>query len=126
MSQELILNDKLAQAKNLARLLYLIHGASFVFSLGAFSFIPLIINYIKRPDTAGTFVHSHHTWMIRSFWFYLMCVVVLVSAVIPIIATASFAKLLLIIVGAIVAWLWKAYRLIRGFVDLNNNRAMPT
>jgi uncharacterized membrane protein len=24
-----------------------------------------------------------------------------------------------------VAWLWAAYRIIRGFVDLNNNRAMP-
>ena len=23
------------------------------------------------------------------------------------------------------AWLWKAYRLIKGFVDLNNNRPMP-
>jgi uncharacterized membrane protein len=23
------------------------------------------------------------------------------------------------------AWLWMAYRIIRGFVDLNNNRPMP-
>jgi len=23
------------------------------------------------------------------------------------------------------AWLWHAYRLIKGFMDLNNNRAMP-
>jgi uncharacterized membrane protein len=23
------------------------------------------------------------------------------------------------------AWIWKAYRLIRGFIDLNNNRPMP-
>jgi uncharacterized membrane protein len=25
-----------------------------------------------------------------------------------------------------VAWLWKAYRLIRGFIDLTDNQAMPT
>ena len=25
-----------------------------------------------------------------------------------------------------VAWLWKAYRLIRGFIDLSDNQAMPT
>ena len=24
-----------------------------------------------------------------------------------------------------VAWLWMAYRIIRGFLDLNNNKAMP-
>jgi uncharacterized membrane protein len=24
-----------------------------------------------------------------------------------------------------VAWLWAAYRIIRGFLDLNSNRAMP-
>jgi uncharacterized membrane protein len=24
-----------------------------------------------------------------------------------------------------VAWLWMAYRIIRGFLDLNNNRPMP-
>ena len=23
------------------------------------------------------------------------------------------------------AWIWKAYRLIKGFVDINNNRPMP-
>jgi uncharacterized membrane protein len=33
-----------------------------------------------------------------------------------------------IIIGVpilIVAWVWKAYRLIRGLVDLNNNKPMP-
>ena len=25
----------------------------------------------------------------------------------------------------LLAWAWKAYRLIKGFIDLNNNRAMP-
>ena len=28
------------------------------------------------------------------------------------------------LVGA-AAWLWMAYRIIRGFLDLNNNRPMP-
>ena len=56
MSQDIILDTQLQQTKNLAWWLYLIHGASFVFSLGAFSFIPLIINYVKRDEAAGTFV----------------------------------------------------------------------
>lgn len=118
MSQELVLDDKLSDAKQLARILYVVHGLTFFFSLGLLSILPIIVNYIKRPDTEGTLVHSHHTWMIRSFWYYMIWMVV-------------GGVLFLTIIGIPVAWLvwtvawvWKAYRLIRGFIDLNNNRPM--
>lgn len=118
MSQQLILDNNFQQAKTLAWWLYLVHGASFVFSLGALSFIPLIINYLKRGESAGTFVHSHHSWQIRSFWWYVFWVVV--GAII-------WVTLIGIPVALLVwslAWLWKAYRLVRGFIDLNNNNPM--
>ena len=76
MSQELVLDSRLQSVKNLAWWLYLLHGISFLFSLGLFSWIPLIINYVKRDDAAGTFVHSHHSWQIRSFWWYLFWMIV--------------------------------------------------
>ena len=119
MSQQLILDNNAQQAKTLAWWLYLIHGASFAFSLGAFSFIPLIINYLKRGDAAGTFVYSHHSWQIRSFWWYVFWVVV---------GAILWVTLIGIPVAVVVwglAWLWKAYRLLRGFIDLNNNNPMP-
>lgn len=99
--------------------LYLMHGASLAFSLGALSFIPLILNYIKRDDTEGSFLRSHHSWQIRSFWWYVVwvCVGGLLFATIvgiPIAFMVWFA-----------AWVWKAYRLIRGFLDLNKNKPMP-
>jgi uncharacterized membrane protein len=119
MTQELILDRGVEDAKQMARILYLVHGATFFFSLGMLSFLPLIVNYIKRPDTAGTLVYSHHTWMIRSFWTYIICMFIAVLLAITIVGI-PLAWLL----GA-GAWLWKAYRLIRGFIDLNNNRAMP-
>ena len=72
MAQELVLDQKLQSAKNLAWWLYLLHGISFLFSLGAFSWIPLIINYLKRDEASGTFVESHFRWQIRSFWFALL------------------------------------------------------
>ena len=119
MSQDIILDTQLQQTKKLAWWLYLIHGASFVFSLGAFSFITLIINYVKRDEAAGTFVHSHHSWMIRSFWWYVVWIVV--GAILWV--TLIGIPLALIVWG--VAWLWKAYRLLRGFIDLNNNSPVP-
>ncbi|HAT33888.1 MAG TPA: hypothetical protein DCW29_24505 [Janthinobacterium sp.] len=119
MSQELVFDRNLQTAKNLAWWLYLIHGASFLFTLGAVSFIPLIINYIKRGDTAGTFVYSHHCWQIRSFWWYLFWVVLGAVLFVTIIG----APLAFLIWGG--AWLWKVYRLLRGFLDLNSDKAMP-
>lgn len=119
MSQELVFDRGLEDAKQMARILYLVHALTFFFSLGMLSFLPLIVNYIKRPDTMGTMVYSHHTWMIRSFWIYIVSIAVAVVLAFTIILI-PLAWLL-----GVVAWLWKAYRLIRGFLDLNSNRAMP-
>ncbi len=119
MTQDLVFDSKLDSAKNLAWWLYLFHGLSVVFSLGLLSFIPLIINYIKRDDALDTFVYSHHNWQIRSFWWYLIWMVVGGALFITVIGI-PFAFLVWT-----VAWLWKAYRLIKGLLDLNDNKAMP-
>ena len=119
MSQEIVLDNSLQSAKNLAWWLYMGHAASFLFSLGLFSFIPLIVNYVKRDDTVGTFVHSHHNWQIRSFWWYLAWMVL---GGILFITLIGIPLAWLIWVGA---WVWKAYRLLKGFLDLNSNKAMP-
>jgi uncharacterized membrane protein len=115
MAQELVLDTRTDSAKSWAWWLYVAHGLSFVFTLGALSFIPLILNYIKRPETDGTFVHSHHGWQIRSFWWYVVWMAV---------GWVLFATIIGIFLAWIVwgcAWLWKAYRLIRGFIALNAN-----
>ena len=99
--------------------LYLMHGASLLFSLGALSFIPLILNYIKRDDTEGSFLRSHHSWQIHSFWWYLvwLCVGALLFLTIVGIPLAALVWL--------AAYVWKTYRLIRGFLDLGKNKPMP-
>jgi uncharacterized membrane protein len=121
MMQELVLDTQLQlqSRKNLAWWLYLFHAASLVFSLGAFSWIPLIVSYLKRPEAAGTFVYSHHSWQIRSFWWYVVWMALggllwLTIIGIPLAMVVFF-----------VAWVWKAYRLLRGFFALNDNKPMP-
>lgn len=119
MTGELVFDSKLQSEKNLAWWLYIAHAVSFVFSLGMFSWIPLIINFVKRGDSAGTFVYTHHTWQIRSFIWYVVWMIV---------AALLWLTVLGIPLAALVfggAWLWKAYRLIKGIVDLNADRPMP-
>lgn len=119
MSNELVFDSNLASSKNLAWWLYLAHAVSFIFSLGLFSFLPLIVNYLKRGDTEGTFVRSHHTWQIRSFWWYLLWMVV------GMVLFMTFIGIPLAWLVWIGAWLWKAYRLLKGIIDLNANKPMP-
>lgn len=119
MAQELIFDSRLQSAKTLAFWLYIGHAVSFLFSLGVFSWIPLILNYVKREDSLGTFVYSHHGWQIRTFWWYLFWMVVggilFVTVIgIPLAWLAWTA-----------AWIWQAYRLIKGLVYLNDNKPMP-
>jgi uncharacterized membrane protein len=119
MPHDVTIGNKLEQDKQLARILYALHGASFLFSLGMLSFIPLIFNYVKRPDTDDSLVYSHHTWMIRSFWIYVM---LMTTGFLLFITIVGIPLAWLVWCGA---WLWKAYRLIRGFIDLNTGRPMP-
>lgn len=76
------------------------------------SIIAVILNYIKRSDVKGTYLESHFTWQIRTFWFTLLWVIV-------------FGLLIVTIVGIPVAWvlaflvgIWVVYRMVRGVLQL--------
>jgi uncharacterized membrane protein len=119
MANDILFDDQLQSNKTLLWWLYLAHGVCLVFSLGLLSCLPLIVNYLKRGETEGTFLASHHRWQIRSFWFYILWLVVGGVLWVTIIGMP-----VAVIIWA-VAWVWKAYRILRGWFDLSNNRAMP-
>jgi uncharacterized membrane protein len=119
MDQQIYYDSDTESHKRLLWWLYLMHGLSMIVSLGTLSFAPLIINYLKRTDTKGSFLHSHHSWQICSFWWYIVWMLI---GIILFITVLGIPAAMLI---WFVAWVWKAYRLIRGFLDLNINKAMP-
>lgn len=124
MTQDLTLERNMEEQKNMARILYIVHALALVFSLGLLSIIPLIVNYIKRGDAQGTFVHSHHSWMIRSFWWYVFWMVIAIIFLLALGWLFGLGVFIAWIIGG-VAWIWKAYRLLKGFFDLEKNQAMP-
>ncbi|MEQ1683655.1 MAG: hypothetical protein ABL916_08405 [Burkholderiaceae bacterium] len=79
--------------------------------------VAFIIDLVKRGDAQGTWQESHFSWRIRSvLWaggLYLV---------------TSWLWLLLIAPGWI-AWglisLWFLYRVVRGWMALSDNKAMP-
>lgn len=83
------------------------------------SIIAVILNYIERSATRGTYLESHFRWQIRTFWFALLWLLVSVLLAITVIGI-PIAVLLGIIIG-----LWVLYRMVRGVMRLRNAEAMP-
>jgi uncharacterized membrane protein len=83
------------------------------------SIIAVILNYVKRSDVRGTWLDSHFSWQIRTFWFALLWLTL-------------GAVLFVTVVGipfAIVLWfatgIWVLYRIIRGWLALSSQKALP-
>ena len=78
--------------------------------------IALVMDLVKKDDAAGTWQESHFKWRIRS---------VLWAGVLYVVTSPLF--LLLYLPGAI-AWaiisIWFLYRIVKGMVRMNANRAM--
>jgi uncharacterized membrane protein len=84
------------------------------------SILAVILNYARRSDVRGTFLESHFRWQIRTFWFALLWVVVAVVLFVTLILI-PVAWLLVVITG-----LWVLYRIGRGWLALNDGRAIGT
>ncbi len=115
----------------LTHIIYALHAFSVVtglfsaaFIVTAFltgwpSIIAVIINYVKRDSVRGTFLDTHFSWQIRTFWWSLLWL--LIGALL--IATFIGAVIglpMLALVG-----LWILYRIIRGWLNLAGRKAMP-
>ena len=134
--------------KDVAWIAYLLHAIGYVLFMMWPAFVGVIINYVKRGAARGGFADSHHTWMIRTFWFgllwYVLSCAVLLSGAWPWLQAvleqgatrdtiviewpAIFSSLGAAAVGGIgllATWVWLLYRMIRGAVRLADSRPVP-
>ena len=74
---------------------------------------------VKRSDVRGTFLESHFSWQIRTFWFSLLWLLVSGLLFITLIGI-PLSWLLLVGVG-----IWVLYRIIRGWLALLSRQSMP-
>jgi len=120
---------------NVTHLVYGLHALGL--ALGAFgaasvlgsflfgwpSIIAVIINYVKRGDVRGTWLESHFTWQIRTFWWALAWAIL--------VAVISGPLMLVVIgfgtwaLGMGLLGLWAIYRIGRGWWRLNDHQPMP-
>jgi uncharacterized membrane protein len=80
------------------------------------SILAVILNYVKRSDVRDTWLESHFSWQLRTFWFAVLWVL----AAVFLFATVIGIPLAWIIVVA--TGLWVLYRILRGWLALNDGR----
>jgi uncharacterized membrane protein len=103
----------------MANVLYVMHAIS-PFTLWTLSIVAVIIGVFARDKVRGTWVESHYSWLARTFFWGLLWLVVV-----------SFVFAITVI-GIFLLWLpwgiltiWYLYRVIRGWLLLNDGKPAP-
>ena len=123
--------DPVPSVISIAHLVYALHTFAIVVGLigaattvvGSFlgslpSIVAVILNYVKRGDAKGSWAESHYRWQIRTFWFALLWLVVGWALILTFIGIVIGGPLLLILP------VWLIYRIVRGWLRLNDKKAM--
>lgn len=86
------------------------------FLFGWPSIIGVIINLVKRNEVRGTYLESHFSWQLRTFFYALIWIV-------------AIGLLVITIIGIVIAWpiaivlgIWVLYRIVRGWLALVDRR----
>jgi uncharacterized membrane protein len=109
-------SEELASLRTITTVVYALQALSFAF--GVTALVGLIINYVKRDDVAGTLYESHFNWQIRTFWWGLLW------GVLGSILIFAFGLGLVVL---FVAWIWAIYRVVKGWLKLNDGKpVMPS
>lgn len=112
-------------AHKIAHAVYALHAFAIVTGLagtatvvGSFigsvpSILGVVLNYVKRSEVRGTWLDSHYSWQIRTFWYALAWMV-------------GGALLALTVIGIpltiavfIAVTIWIIYRIARGWLALS-------
>ena len=100
-------------------ILYILHAIS-PFTLWSLSLVAVIMGAFMRDSDRGTYLESHYSWLLRTFLWGLLWLVI---------GTTIFV---ITVVGILLLWslwgmltIWYLYRVIRGWLRLNEGRPAP-
>jgi len=96
--------------KTLTTVVYALQAAGFL--VGITWIVAVVIDYVKRDEAKGTWLESHFSWQIRTFWWGLLWAVV---------GAITF----LILIGWLILaadTVWIIYRIVKGWLYLNDNK----
>ena len=108
------MSNELAPAKDRTlTIVYILHALA-LFN-GVTAVIGVIISHVSINDTNDEFLNSHHSWLIRSFWWGLLWLAVSIALMVVLIGFLGYA-----VIG-----FWWLYRIVYGIVNFVDNKPMP-
>jgi uncharacterized membrane protein len=103
-------------SESLKTLVAVVYGLQLAGFIVAFTpIVGVILNYVKRAEARGTWLESHFSWQIRTFWWSLLW-------------GAAGLALAVVLVGFFILLataIWVLYRAIRGWVELSEGKPAP-
>jgi len=107
----------LSDPKTLGHICYGLFAGGFI--TGFSVIVGLILCYIKQDEMKATFVASHLTWLIRTFWLSL------VGSVAGVILSVTIVGAILGVPLLLATAVWAIYRLVRGWIGLSEGKPIP-
>lgn len=105
--------ERMRSLRTVTFVVYVLYALSYF--TGVSAIVGIIVNYVKKEDVAGTWLESHFRWQIRTFWFGLLWAVI-------------GGLTVFILVGAAILFAnfcWIIYRIVKGWLNLNDGKPMP-
>jgi uncharacterized membrane protein len=104
--------------RNLLLAAYVLYAVT-PFTGGLTAVAGVIINHLKLGEASRPFLHSHHRWLLRTFWFSLLW------SVLCGLLMATLILIPLAWLGFIAVGVWYIYRVVRGAIAFAERRPMP-
>lgn len=98
--------------RTLMHVLYALHTIAWA-SMGTLALIALILNYVRRGDETDPLFRAHHSYMIATFWWTGLWLLVCSPLWIFVFPGA---------VAFFVVGIWYLYRCLRGWLRFNDGR----
>lgn len=106
-------DDALRKLKNVAIAGYALQALAFFVGISAI--VAIVLAYVKIDDARGTWLESHLRWQIRTFWFALLGGIIGGVTIIILIGWAILCA----------TAVWVIYRIVKGWLALNDGKPLP-
>ena len=93
------------------------------FVFGIPSIVAVVMNYVRRDEARGTWLESHFSWQLRTFWFAALAFVLIGLFSLPLVLLLGLG-ILTWMLGAFVVGIWIIYRVARGWLRLKDGKAV--
>jgi uncharacterized membrane protein len=89
------------------------------FIFGIPSIVAVVMNYVRRSDARGTYLESHFTWQLNTFWFAVLWFFLAGLFSLPLVLFFGLG-IVTWVLAAFVVGVWIVYRVARGWLRLKD------